>query len=75
MNPRYDEDPPFYDEKGYMWSKWLLEQYLLLNAVDYRTESQNREIDMIYKAAFQGREVLNKLEMELKNKYRQSCNK
>lgn len=66
MNFKYDEDPPFYDEKGYMWSKWLLERYLLLNASENRTESQNKEIDMIYNSAIQGRKALEEIEKKLK---------
>ncbi|MBO4732182.1 MAG: hypothetical protein J5597_05185 [Spirochaetaceae bacterium] len=68
LNQRYDEDPPWGDEKGFMWSPWLLHRYFELNDIDDRTESQNEEIDMIYNAAKQGRSALEAVEKKLRNK-------
>lgn len=66
LHPRYDEDPPWGDEDGFMWSDWLFNRYSVLNSADNRTESQKAEIDMIYDAAFKGRKALEKVELKLK---------
>ena len=42
MNYRYDIDPCFYDNDGYMWSEWLFRYYIALNEKDERTESEKR---------------------------------
>lgn len=68
MNFRYDLDPQFYDEQGYMWSEWMFRHFIALNEVENRTEAQNKEIDMIFEAARNGRVALNELENKLKEK-------
>ena len=68
MTFRYDLDPQFYDDQGFMWSEWMLKHFLLLNAVQDRTEAQNNEIDMIFETARKGRVALNELENKLKEK-------
>lgn len=44
MNYRYDIDPCFYDNDGYMWSEWLFRYYIALNEKDERTESEKRAL-------------------------------
>ena len=66
MNYRYDIDPCFYDNDGYMWSEWLFRYYIALNEKDERTEFDNEKIEMIYNASFKGREALKSVERVLK---------
>ena len=70
LNPRYDSDPPFYDDNGRKCSFWLFEKYYDLNGIDNRTEDQDKEIDMIREAAFKGREDLAIIESILRKKYK-----
>ncbi len=68
LNHRRDANPVWGDEKGFMWSQWLLTRYSELNGIDERTEEQNEEIDMIYYASFKGRKALEEVERKLKEK-------
>ncbi len=65
---RYDNDPVWHDEKGFMWSDWLYNKYCELNDIENRTSQQNIEIDMIYNASLKGREALKEIEKLLRNK-------
>lgn len=68
MNFRYDRDPVFYDEKGYMWTEWMFRHFIALNEIERRNDAQNKEIDLIFDAASKGRKALSKLEEDLKKK-------
>ena len=65
---RYDEDPVWHDEKGFMWSDWLYDKYCELNDIENRTPEQNAEIDLIYNASKKGRKALEEVERKLKAK-------
>ena len=63
---RYDKDPIWYDEKGFMWSDWLYERYCELNTIENKTLEQNIEIDMIFNASKKGRQALKNVEEKIK---------
>ena len=66
---KYDEDPVWHDEKGFMWSDWLYQKYCKLNELENRTPEQDRQIDLMYEASFKGRDELKKVELEIMHSY------
>ena len=68
LNPRYDDDPEFFDDNGLICSKWLFMYYYKLNGLDKRTKEQDYELDMIFNASQKGKDALEEVEKIIKSK-------